>query len=58
MDEPVTPVRGDYPAFYRGVRDAIRGIAPLPVTASQALAVMDLLEAGESSAHRGAEIAI
>ncbi len=55
---PVSPVRGDYPAFYKGVRDALFGVAPLPVTAREALAVMDLLEAGEQSARRQGEIAV
>ena len=36
--------RGDYPAFYRQVRDAIAGGAPNPVPASDAVAVTDLLD--------------
>ncbi len=36
--------RGDYPAFYRQVRDAIVSGAPNPVSSSDAVAVTELLE--------------
>ncbi len=52
----VSSARGDYPAFYKGLRDALAGWAPLPVTASEALTVMTLLEAGEESARQAGEI--
>lgn len=55
---PVALERGDYCAFYRGIRDTLRGIAPLPVTAGEAHAVMTLLEAAEESARSGREIAL
>jgi len=53
-----TPERGDYPAFYAAVRDAIRGDAPPPVTADQALTVMRILDAGLRSAAEGREIGL
>lgn len=53
-----TPERGDYPAFYAAVRDAIRGEAPPPVHAAQALTVMRILDAGLRSAAEGREIAL
>lgn len=53
---PVFSARGDYAAFYEGVRDALFGCAPLPVTAGEALAVMEVLEAGQDSARQGREI--
>lgn len=56
-EEPLTLRRGNYRAYYEGVRDAIRGTAPLPVTASEALAVMEMLEAGERSASQMRSIA-
>ena len=40
---------GDYLAYYAGVRDALRGEADNPVPADDALAVMQLLEAGLDS---------
>jgi predicted dehydrogenase len=40
------------------VRDALRGVAPLPVTAGEALLVMDILEAGQASAAERREIAL
>lgn len=42
--------RGDYPAYYAGVRDAIRGEAANPVPAAEAVQVMELLELGLASA--------
>ncbi|WP_110668606.1 oxidoreductase [Salinicola halophilus] len=47
---------GDYLAFYTGVRDAILGRGPLPVTAESALDVMRLLEAGVKSAETGTRV--
>jgi scyllo-inositol 2-dehydrogenase (NADP+) len=35
---------GDYLAYYEGVRDAIRGCGPIPVTADEAIAVLSLIE--------------
>jgi len=54
--EDVISVRGNYRAFYEGLRDTLAGTAPLPVTAADALEVMDLLEASEESSRRGREI--
>jgi predicted dehydrogenase len=49
--------RGDYPAYYAGVRDAIlHGLEP-PVTPAQACSVMAVLEAGERSSAAGRVIA-
>jgi predicted dehydrogenase len=42
--EPVPTVPGDWGAYYAGVRDAVTQGGPNPVPASEALAVMQLLE--------------
>lgn len=52
------PERGDYPAFYAAVRDAILGKGPPPVPAAQALTVMRILDAGLRSAAEGREISL
>lgn len=44
--EALATPRGDQGRYYAGIRDAIRGLAPPPVTDAQALAVMAVLEAG------------
>lgn len=49
---------GDYRRYYEGVRDAIRGAAPNPVPASDALAVMKLIELGAESSHTHREITV
>ncbi len=56
-EQAVTVERGRYGAFYAGVRDGLRGTAPLPVMPSEALAVMELLEAAEAAAQTGREVA-
>lgn len=52
---------GAWTAFYAGVRDAIRDPArttPPPVTAAQAVAVLDVLEAARDSARNGTVVAL
>ena len=47
---------GNYPAYYIGVRDALLKGAPNPVRPEEALAVMDILEAGRRSAEERREV--
>ncbi|MGC9954715.1 MAG: oxidoreductase [Rhizomicrobium sp.] len=47
---------GDYRRYYVGVRNAIRGVGSLPVTAAEGLTVMEILECGERSAATRSEI--
>ncbi len=59
-DAPVETIpspRGDQRLYYASIRDAIRGVAPSPVTDAQALAVMAVLEAGVESARTGRVVA-
>ncbi len=55
---PVPSVPGDYRQYYAAVRDAIRGTGPNPVTADEALLVMQLLELGRRSADERREITL
>lgn len=48
QDWPTQP--GRYPAYYAGVRDALRGQAPNPVPPDEALWVQELLDLGVQSA--------
>lgn len=50
LERRVETLRGDYPAFYRGVAAAILDGAPLPVTAEQARDVLTVLEAVRKAA--------
>lgn len=54
--ETIPSPRGDQRLYYIGIRDAIRGVAPSPVTDAQALAVMAVLEAGTESARSGCAV--
>jgi predicted dehydrogenase len=54
----VASLRGDYREYYRGIRNTLLGVAPLPVSAGEALAVMELLEAGGESALRRCEVSL
>lgn len=50
VTRPVEPIPGDYRLYYAGIRDALLGKAPAPVTAQQAWRTARLLEwAAESS---------
>lgn len=42
-------IAGDYRAFYRGLLDCMRGVLPSPVTARDALSVMEILALAEKS---------
>ncbi|MFD7708064.1 Gfo/Idh/MocA family oxidoreductase [Streptomyces sp. NPDC059786] len=50
---PVPTLPGDYPAYYAAVVDALRGEGPNPVTAYEAAAALDVLEAARRSARDG-----
>ncbi|WP_294329865.1 oxidoreductase [uncultured Sphingomonas sp.] len=56
--ETITSERGDYRRFYAGVAAAIRGEAPVPVAAEDALAGLRLIEAAQRSASEGRRISI
>jgi len=49
---------GDYPAYYAAVEKAVRGEGPNPVSPSEALMVMEVLEAGMISSREGREVAL
>ncbi|WP_225844466.1 Gfo/Idh/MocA family oxidoreductase [Streptomyces sp. HPF1205] len=50
---PVPSLPGDYPAFYAGVATALRDGTPAPVTALEAVACLEVLEAARTSAATG-----
>jgi len=49
---------GDYPRFYAGVAAALASGAPPPVTAAEAVAMMDVLEAARVSARERRVVAV
>ncbi|ARX83741.1 Gfo/Idh/MocA family oxidoreductase [Streptomyces alboflavus] len=54
--EPTLP--GDYPAYYAAVAAALRGEGDNPVTALQAAAALDVLEAARRSAREGVAVTL
>jgi predicted dehydrogenase len=52
QSRPVETVPGDWPAYYRGVVESLRSGTPPPVTAADAIAVMEILDAARESARR------
>jgi predicted dehydrogenase len=56
--ELVPTEAGDYRLFYANVRDAILGIAPLAVTAEQAMHVIRLIELAFESSRRKATLSV
>jgi len=49
--EPITPLPGDYPAFYGLLAEALSGAGPVPVDPRDALAVLELIEHIRRDAH-------
>lgn len=56
--EPVPSERGDYRKFWHALEQAIRGRGPNPVPPEQALAAMEVLQAGLASAAKGMTVTI
>ncbi|MET8949609.1 Gfo/Idh/MocA family oxidoreductase [Streptomyces sp. NPDC004533] len=55
---PVPTLPGDYPAYYAAVAAALREGGPNPVTAHEAAAALDVLEAARRSAREGVAVAL
>ncbi|MET9405527.1 Gfo/Idh/MocA family oxidoreductase [Streptomyces sp. NPDC002935] len=55
---PAPTVPGAYPAYYAAVAAAIRDGGPGPVTAHEAAAALDVLEAARRSAHEGVVVSL
>ena len=53
---PVEPDRGDYRVYYEGVRDALLGVGPAPVTGLDGWRVARLLEWAEESSNKRCEV--
>ncbi|MGW4200470.1 Gfo/Idh/MocA family oxidoreductase [Streptomyces sp. NPDC004726] len=56
--QPVGTVPGDYPAYYRAIARALRDGTPPPVTAWEAAATLDVLEAARRSAREGITVEV
>lgn len=57
VSRPITTVPGDYRNFYAGVRDALNGQAPPPVSATDAWRVARILEWARASSQNRCEVA-
>ncbi|OKK07672.1 oxidoreductase [Streptomyces sp. CB03234] len=55
---PVPTLPGDYPAYYTSVAAALRDGTPPPVTAHEAAAALDVLEAARRSARDGVTVTL
>jgi len=55
---PVRTLPGDYPAYYAAVAAAVRGAGANPVTALQAAAALEVLEAARRSAREGVSVTL
>ncbi|MET8681090.1 Gfo/Idh/MocA family oxidoreductase [Streptomyces sp. NPDC004647] len=55
---PVRTLPGDYPAYYAAIAAALRDGTPPPVTAQEAAAALDVLEAARASAREGRTVTI
>lgn len=57
-EQMVPAPAGDYADFYAGVREALRGGGPMPVTAEDGAAVVRVIEAARRSAATGQVVAL
>ncbi|MCX4823346.1 Gfo/Idh/MocA family oxidoreductase [Streptomyces sp. NBC_01142] len=55
---PVETLPGDYPAYYAGIATALRENTAPPVTALEAAAALDVLEAAHRSAREGVTVEV
>ncbi|MET9801406.1 Gfo/Idh/MocA family oxidoreductase [Streptomyces sp. NPDC006368] len=55
---PVETLPGDYPAYYAAIAAALRDGTPPPVTAHEAAAALDVLEAARRSARDGVTVTL
>ncbi|MEU1086134.1 Gfo/Idh/MocA family oxidoreductase [Streptomyces sp. NPDC005576] len=55
---PVRTLPGDYPAYYAAIAAALRGTGENPVTALEAAAALDVLEAARRSAQEGTSVTL
>ncbi|MFR9797440.1 Gfo/Idh/MocA family oxidoreductase [Streptomyces sp. MS06] len=55
---PVPSLPGDYPAYYTAVAEALVGAGPNPVTALEAAAALDVLEAARRSAREQTAVSL
>ncbi|MEV0122052.1 Gfo/Idh/MocA family oxidoreductase [Streptomyces sp. NPDC050703] len=55
---PLPTLPGDYPAYYAAVAAALRGTGENPVTAHEAAAALDVLEAARRSARDGVTVTL
>ncbi|MCW7536600.1 Gfo/Idh/MocA family oxidoreductase, partial [Aquabacterium sp. A7-Y] len=56
--ERIATLPGNYLAYYAALREALHGRAPNPVTATEAIRVMALIEAGRQSATSRREVLV
>ncbi|MFE7749385.1 Gfo/Idh/MocA family oxidoreductase [Streptomyces sp. NPDC057428] len=56
--DPVPTLPGDYPAYYAAIAAALRGKGENPVTAVQAAATLEVLEAARRSAREGTSVTL
>lgn len=52
VEKTLLTIPGNYPAYYAAIRDAVKGTGSNPVTAAEAIQVMELIELGLQSAEK------
>lgn len=58
MEKTLLTIPGNYPAYYAAIRDAVNGTGSNPVTAEEAIQVMELIELGLQSAEKGQTLSL
>ena len=58
VEKTLLTIPGNYPAYYAAIRDAVNGTGSNPVTAEEAIQVMELIELGLQSAEKGQTLSL
>ena len=58
IEKTLLTIPGNYPAYYAAIRDAVKGAGSNPVTAEEAIEVMELIELGLQSAEKGQTLSL
>ncbi|MCK8431424.1 Gfo/Idh/MocA family oxidoreductase, partial [Erwinia amylovora] len=58
VEKTLLTLPGNYPAYYAGIRDAVKGTGENPVKVAEAIQVMEIIELGLLSAEKRQSVSL